>query len=138
MTGSRVATIRFCLVLALVSGCGKPTSLLPPEGRSDAECAAARDSLARGLDSGATVYPPQPVSIVMSPNPTPANLQGREVTIHLFVGASGAVDSVALPLTDGTFAREWRQSIRRWRFRPALYHSCPVPSAFDMRYTLPS
>lgn len=74
--------------------------------------------------------PPRPSQRVAPRYPPRARADGvtGHVKLRLLVGADGAVLQVKVveAAPSGVFEQEATEAIRRWRFKPALYHGQPV------------
>ena len=70
---------------------------------------------------------PVPRSVVPSWDP-PGSVRGMEVTVRVFVDATGRPSLVELdpPTPDEDFNRDIRRQVRAWEYRPALRNGTPV------------
>ena len=108
-----------------------PDTTLPPvaDASATAVAAAATGTGAGpgvGPDSGSgggggTIFPPQPIGIILPPPGRPGELRGVRVTVMFYVTERGVVDHVEVdpPIRDRGYRNEFMDRMRRYTFTPA-------------------
>lgn len=142
------------ILLALLAACSSAPSPSRPEPaasgatrtgrpsptRSEEECRALVDSV--------TLHPnwfrvpeAQLLSLRLPPlDDVPARLRGTTILIRIAVDAHGSVlpDSTTFDpmIGDARYEQQLRRVVGEWRFRPAIFMGCAVPSRNTNRLTL--
>jgi len=102
-----------------------------PGGEGGGDAGAAEEGLSR-------LIPPTPRGIIMAPLDRPSSVRGRDVTVWVFIDATGAVDSVRLepPTPDGSYNDDLTREARGWVFEPARRGGRPVATWWSYTWKL--
>lgn len=102
-----------------------PVGAPAPSAGSGAGTGLGDDGASGGEGDG--YVSPSPRSVVPHWDP-PGSVRGMEVTVRVFVDATGRPGLVELdpPTPDEDFNRDIMRQVRAWEYRPALRHGNPV------------